>query len=388
MHRGRGRGSLSPRGRGRGIRRDQGRSHPYQSSASTRSGPQRPEYHPFDLWQAEEIFPQAAPPPDDEGMSKALAARHAEIKIDSALQSQLMDHFTRVSTTLDNIIALQSSDDSPFVDKVRPVGAHRMSTAIRGNMTYQVVIMFKAWPTEDDLTSICNRVKEGLEKNYAESSSKFTTVTAKVDKSSFSLSCGQSTVQCLAAYQPESWLERAKSDQVPLKDIEDSLKEIERSRWCDEHITHTSTRMVIRLLNDLRQRMNGFTHLTPWMAALLAHKAAVLPGRRDALQLAQAFRRLLHSLSAGLFLVDNIGVMDPCEKPSVNVHRALGFSRQEELCCAAQTLLRLLSHGALREILALNPECSVDFESTMNCGGIIVNPSICVFEQTADKATT
>ena len=36
-----------------------------------------------------------------------------------------------------------------------------------------------------------------------------------------------------------------------------------------------------------------------------------------------------------------------------SIHKSMKCEQQEELCCAAQTLLRLLSHGAHREILAL-----------------------------------
>ena len=135
------------------------------------------------------------------------------------------------------------------------------------------------------------------------------------------------------------------------KVIQGSLAAVRHIRWFEDNAGHTSIKLLIRLLKDLKQRYEGFEALSPWIIDLLAHYAILNNPTNNALPINQAFKRVFQLLSSGLFLPGSAGIIDPCEQGRVRLHTSMSLEQQDEVCCTAQTLLRVLCHGGYKEIL-------------------------------------
>jgi len=150
------------------------------------------------------------------------------------------------------------------------------------------------------------------------------------------------------------------------------LAAIRHARWYEENASHSSIKVLVRILRDIRNRFSGLHPMNPWMIELLAHYAIMNTPTRQPLPLNQAFRRCLQLLSAGIFLPGSSGIMDPCEA-NARIQNSLTYEEQDLVCCTAQTLLRVLCHGGFKHILGLEGSASVATEMSV-WDGVVVTP--------------
>lgn len=162
------------------------------------------------------------------------------------------------------------------------------------------------------------------------------------------------------------------------------LTSIRHSRWFEENASHSSVKVLNRLLRDLRNRFEGFFALNPWIIDLLAHHAVMNNPARQPLPINLAYRRCLQLLSAGFFLPGSAGIIDPCEPGGIRVHTSMGLEQQDQVCYTAQTLLRVLSHGGYKQVLGFEEYPSIATDMTV-WDGVVVTPSEKAYEKKEEE---
>lgn len=341
--------------------------------------------HPFDLTLAEAAFPRVKPTPDETVFTQALLKRNADLSPTPAEQTAILNLVTKIQTVLDNLVVAPGNFDACQLEEVRQVGSFKKGTMVTGHNVADIVVILKTLPTKEAVEALGNKVKEDL-KNLMKSEviNKGESLNHTINERGIEIANSYATVRVMVTTVHHNIRKLDPEIHLDPMIMMSHLAAIRHSRWFEENAHHSSIKVLIRLLRDLRTRFDGFEPLTPWMLDLLAHFAIMNNPSRQALPINQAFRRVFQLLAAGLFLPGSAGITDPCEGGSIRIHTAMTLEQQDVCCLTAQTLLRVLSHGGYKHILGLEGNSSIAKEMSI-WDGVVVSPLDKAYEKPPEK---
>lgn len=271
------------------------------------------------------------------------------------------------------------------LDEVRQVGSFKKGTMVTGHNVADIVVILKTLPTKEAVEALGNKVKEDL-KNLMKNEivPKGEQLIHSTNERGLEIHNSFASVRVLVTTLHHNIRKLDPEIHLDQKIMLSHLAAIRHSRWFEENAHHSSIKVLIRLLRDLRTRFEGFEPLTPWMLDLLAHFAIMHNPSRQALPINVAFRRVFQLLAAGLFLPGSAGITDPCEGVSLRIHTAISLEQQDICCLTAQTLLRVLSHGGFKQILGMEGSNNIAKEMSV-WDGVVVSPLDKAYENPPEK---
>lgn len=327
------------------------------------------QHQAFDPQLAIGQFARASAEINDEALSAAILKRTGELTPDETEAKACLNLVGKVEAAV-GLLIKDKEGLNKEIDEVRVVGSYKKATMLAGHPVVDIVIILKQTPDGGDIENLATKVQEKLKE--ADTSDDFPT---QANEGGFNTTSNEGAlVRVLVTTLPKN-LFNVDTQQVDVKLLEGALATIRHARWFEENAAHTTVRTIVRLLKDMKKRFPGLACLTPWLIDLLAFRSATLPGNiREPLTPSAALRRCLQLLCAGIFLPGSLGIVDPCESGQVRAHSVLSLEEQDQLCCTAQTLMRILPHAAFNEILGIgNSDIALDTDIT-SWGGTLVTP--------------
>uniref|UniRef100_A0A6Q2ZIW6 DZF domain-containing protein n=1 Tax=Esox lucius TaxID=8010 RepID=A0A6Q2ZIW6_ESOLU len=329
----------------------------------------------FCLSQCEMAFPRLNPTPDETAFSDALLKRNQDLSPTSAEQSSILSLVTKITNVIDNLIVSAGAVEVE-IEEMRQVGSYKKGTMISGHNVADLVVILKILPSLETVTALGNKVVETLRTQDPSE-----VLSMLPNETGFEISSADATVKILIATVPPNMRKLEPDVHIDVKHLQNSLAAVRHARWFEESASHSTVKVLVRLLKDLRTRFSGFEPLTPWMLDLLGHCAVMNNPTRQPLALNVAFRRSLQMLSSGLFLPGSAGITDPCENGHYRVFTVMNLEQQDMVCLTAQTLVRVLSHGGYMKILGLDGDASYLMEELSTWDGVTVKPSEKAYEK-------
>ncbi|ESN99828.1 hypothetical protein HELRODRAFT_185807 [Helobdella robusta] len=330
----------------------------------------------FDIIQCENLFQRVKPPTDDKMFTEALLKKVQELTPNAKTQASVLSLVTSVQTVLDNLVIASGTFDAAVVDEVRQVGNHKKGTLLSGDNVAEIVVVLKTLPTFEAVQSLSNKVYQDMMV-----SSPREAFGATLNECGFEITNHEAVSRVYVTTIPPNFKFLDASLHLDSKMMEGHLLSIRRTRWFEENACHSTVKVLVRLLSDLRNRFQGFQPLTPWIIDVFSHYCVMVNPQRTPLSINIAIRRCLQLLSSGFFLPGSQGIFDPCaDKPNVRVHTVMSMEQQDQVCFTAQTLLRVLSHGGFMYLLGFKKNLDIVNDVTL-WNGVVVTPSEKAYEK-------
>ncbi|XP_071941643.1 interleukin enhancer-binding factor 2 homolog [Antedon mediterranea] len=353
--------------------RSGGRGRPYNRNSQQWRGAFVPHI-PFDIIQCENAFQRVKPAPEETALTEALLKKNQELTPSAGEQAACLSLVTKVNTVLDNLTMAPPTNFEVQIDDVKQVGSHKKGTMMASNVVADLVVVLRTLPTVEAVEALGQKIIEGvkaLDPNEV--------MTMLPTDAGCEISSSDASVKIIVTTIPANLKKLDPDMHLPQKMMQASLAAIRHARWSEENASHSSIKVLIRILKFLRSRFVGLEPLNPWIIDLLAHGAIMQNPSRQPLAINVAFKRCLALLSAGLFLPRSVGIVDPCEGGHVRVHTSLTLEQQDQVAYTAQTLLRVLSHGGFKKILGFEGDASIATEMSV-WEGVVVTPSEKAYE--------
>lgn len=322
--------------------------------------------HPFDMVLCEPAFPRVKPAVNDEAFTQALLKRNTDLTPSPQEQASVLNLVTKIQAVFDNLIVAPGNFDACQVDESRQVGSFKKGTMLTGKNVADIVVILKTLPTKECVGALGNRVLEDLRTANPKE-----VLGMSVNEQGFDVSSSEATVRVLVTTVHQNLRKLDPELHMDYKILQRHLAAIRHSRWFEENAQHSSVKVLIRLLRDLRNRFEGFEPLNPWMIDLLAHSSIMNNPSRQALPVNIAFRRVLQLLASGLFLPGSSSIADPFETNNIRIHTVMSLEQQDVVCLTAQTLIRVLAVAGYKPIL--DGDSSLISETTQ-WNGVVISP--------------
>ncbi|VBB33386.1 unnamed protein product [Acanthocheilonema viteae] len=142
-------------------------------------------------------------------------------------------------------------------------------------------------------------------------------------------------------------------DPLPKVPCLEALAELRHAKWFQVRCSNLqSAAITLRILRDVRQRVQTWQPLRAWMTELLVEK--VLSSLGAPLSPGDAVRRVFEAVASGILFSCGPGLIDPCEKQSVDVLTELTGQQREDITSSSQHALRLIAFNQMYKVLAVD----------------------------------
>ncbi len=190
------------------------------------------------------------------------------------------------------------------IEEVRQVGAYKKGTMITGHNVADMVVVLKTLPTKEALEALGNKVWETMKQKDPKEGDKMpkcqviylgiycilSVLTMITNERGFDLSSPEATVAIYLTTISPNMRKLDANLHMDGKILSKSHALVRQCRWFEENAHHSSVKMMIRLIHDLKKRFVGFEPLSPWMIELLAHYCVMNNPAREPLPIAKSYR--------------------------------------------------------------------------------------------------